>query len=58
VPTDKNLRYQKNRGHRKIAIVVVGKGCWSLIKPHVAKIVAAVNAATPGSYTEADIPST
>ncbi|MGO8733343.1 MAG: hypothetical protein ACLQVM_11180 [Terriglobia bacterium] len=58
VTTDKNLRYQQNLADRKIAIVVIGKGRWSLIKPHVAKIVAAVNAATPGSYTEVDIPST
>ena len=58
VTTDKNLRYQQNLAHRKIAIVVIGKGRWSLVKPHVAKIVAAVNAATPSSYTEVDIPST
>ena len=58
VTTDKNLRYQQNLADRKIAIVALGKGRWSLIKPHVAKIVAAVNAATPGGYTEVDIPST
>ena len=57
VTTDKNLRYQQNLADRKIAIVVLGKGRWSLIKPHVAQIVAAVNAGTPGSYTEIDIPS-
>jgi hypothetical protein len=28
----------------------------TLIKPHIAKIVAAVNAATPGSYAEVEIP--
>jgi len=27
-----------------------------LLKLHLAKIMAAVNAATPGSYTEVDIP--
>jgi len=58
VTTDKNLRYQQNLAQRKIAIVVLGKGRWSLIKPHVAEVVAAVNAAAPGSYTEVDIPST
>jgi hypothetical protein len=58
VTTDKNLRYQQNLADRKIAIVALGKGRWSLIKPHVAKVVAAANAATPGSYTEVDIPST
>jgi hypothetical protein len=57
VTTDKNLPYQQNLSHRKIAIVVLGKGRWSLIKPHVARIVAAINTAAPGSYTEVDIPS-
>jgi CRISPR/Cas system endoribonuclease Cas6 (RAMP superfamily) len=53
VTTDKNLRHQQNLADRRIAIVVLGKARWSLIRPHVAEIVAAVNAATPGSYTEA-----
>jgi hypothetical protein len=57
VTTDKNLRYQQNLADRKIAIVVLGKARWSLIKLRVAQIVSAVNAATPGSYTEIDIPS-
>lgn len=55
VTTDRNLSYQQNLGGRKIAIVALGKGRWSLIKPHVAKILAAVNAATPGSFTEIEI---
>jgi hypothetical protein len=56
VTTDKNLRYQQNLSVRKIAVVVLGKGRWSIIKPHVAQIVAAVNAATPGSFAEVEIP--
>ena len=54
--TDKNIRYQQNLTKRKIAIVVLGKGRWRLIKPVVDRVAAAVNAATPGSYTEVDIP--
>jgi hypothetical protein len=54
--TDKNMRHQQNLLGRRIAIVVLGKGLWPLIKPHVEKVVAAVNDATPGSYTEVDIP--
>ena len=54
--TDKNIRYQQNLDNRRIAIVVLGKGRWRLIKPLLAQIVAAVNVATPGSYTEVDIP--
>jgi predicted nuclease of predicted toxin-antitoxin system len=56
VTTDKNLSYQQNLVGRKLAIVVLGKGRWSLIKPHVAQIVAAINAATPGSFAEVEIP--
>jgi hypothetical protein len=56
ITTDKNFPDQQNLKGRKIAIVVLGKGRWSLIKQYVAQIVAAVNAATPGSYTEVEIP--
>jgi hypothetical protein len=56
VTTDKNLSYQQNLADRKIAVVVLGKGRWTLIKPYVAQVVAAVNAATPGSFAEVDIP--
>jgi hypothetical protein len=55
VTTDQNLSYQQNFSSRKIAIVVLGKGQWGLIKAHIPEIVAAVNTATPGSLTEIDI---
>jgi hypothetical protein len=48
VTTDKNLRYQRNLTGRKLATVVLGQGRWSLIRRHVAAVVAVVNAATPG----------
>jgi len=54
--TDKNLRYQQNLDGRRIAIVVLGKGRWRLIRPVIESVVDAVNAAQPGSYTEVDIP--
>lgn len=53
--TDKNLRYQQNLANRKIAIVVLGNSRWRLIRPLLAEIAAAVNAATPGRYTEVAI---
>ena len=56
VTSDKNMRYQQNFAGRKIAVVVLGQGRWTLIKPHVAQVVAAVNASTPGSFAEVDIP--
>jgi len=54
--TDKNLSYQQNLAGRRIAVVVLGQGRWTLIKPYVANVVAAVNAATPGSFAEVEIP--
>jgi hypothetical protein len=56
VTTDKNLSYQQNLSGRKIAIVVLGQGRWSLIKAHVSEVVAAVTVAAPGSYTLVEIP--
>jgi hypothetical protein len=56
VTTDKNLGYQQNLSGRKIAVVVLGKGRWTLIEPHVARVVAAVNAAMPGTFVEVEIP--
>jgi len=56
VTTDKNIYYQQNLAGRKIALVVLGQARWSLIKRCVAQVVATVNAATPGSYAEVDIP--
>ena len=55
ITTDKNIRYQQNLAGRKIAIVVLGKGRWRLIKPILAELAAAVNRATPGSYTEVEV---
>jgi hypothetical protein len=51
-----NLSYQQNLSGRKIAIVVLGQGRWSLIKAHVSEVVAAVTVAAPGSYTLVEIP--
>ena len=55
--TDKNIRYQQNLTRRKIAIVLVRKQQWPDLEPHVQLVVAAVNAAAPGSYVEVEIPS-
>ena len=58
VTTDRNLRYQQNLAHRTIAIVVLGKSRWKLIKPCLPAIAATVAAAKPGSLIEIDIPTT
>ena len=54
--TDKNIRYQQNLSGRRIALVVLGNPQWPVVRPHLDRIAAAVNAATPGIYTEVDIP--
>ena len=55
--TDKNLFYQQNLTGRKISIVVLGNSTWGYVRPHLDRVAAAVNAATPGSYVEVEIPS-
>ncbi len=52
VTADKNLRYQQNLKDRKLAIVVVPTNNWPLLEKIADKVVAAVDAATPGSFTE------
>ena len=54
--TDKNIRYQQNLKGRKIAFVVIGNQQWPTLRRHVEQVVAAVNAATLGSYSEVEIP--
>jgi hypothetical protein len=47
--------YQQNLTGRKIAIVVLsGTTKWSRVQ--MDRIAAAVNASTPGSYSEVDVP--
>ena len=54
--SDKNIRYQQNLSGRRIAIVVLGNQQWPDVKLHLARIVEAVNTASPGSYVVVDIP--
>ena len=54
--TDKNMRYQQNLAGRKIAIVVLGQQQWPQLRPHIQRVIEAVNAATPGSFVEVEIP--
>ncbi len=54
--TDKNMRHQQDLSGRKIAFVVLGNQQWPILRRYVERVVAAVNAATPGSYTEVEIP--
>jgi hypothetical protein len=54
--TDKNMAAQQNLKSRTIAIVVLGNSQWRIVQRYVRRIAVSVNAATPGSYAEVDIP--
>jgi hypothetical protein len=41
---------------RKIAFVVSGNQQWPVLRRYVDRVVAAVDAATPGSFAEVEIP--
>jgi predicted nuclease of predicted toxin-antitoxin system len=56
VTADKNIRHQQNLGARKIALVVLENSQWPMVKLVAEKIVAAINAARPGSYVEVGVP--
>jgi hypothetical protein len=54
--TDKNIRYQQNLKGRRIAIVVLGNPQRPAVHRYMDRVVAAVNASTPGSYADVEIP--
>ena len=54
--TDKNLAYLQNLTGRRIAVIVLGNAQWPIVERYLDKVVAAVNAARPGSYFEVEIP--
>ena len=55
VTGDLSLTYSRVWWTRKIAIVSLSAIGWPVIEPHVAKIVAAVDATTPGSFTRVEV---
>jgi hypothetical protein len=55
--TDTNLPHQQNLGRRKLAVVILSKNRWSLVRLMMEQIANAVNAAKPGTCTVLDIPS-
>jgi len=56
VTSDKSIKYQQNLAGRRIALVVLSQGRWRLVRQRLEAIAAAVDAATPGSYTEVELP--
>lgn len=56
--TDKRIRYQQNLTGRNIVIVVLGNSTWRDVRLYLDHVASAVNAASPGSYAEVEIPYT
>jgi hypothetical protein len=54
--TDKNMASQQNLKTRTIAIVVLGNSQWRIVQRYVRRVAASVDAATPGSFAEVEIP--
>ena len=54
--TDKNIQYQQNLKDRRIAIVILDNPQRPAVHRYIDRVVAALNAATPGSFAEVDIP--
>jgi len=55
ITADKNMRYQQNLVGRRITLVVLSTPQWPIVKLHVDKIAAVVNAATAGSHMEVEL---
>jgi hypothetical protein len=53
---DRRIRYQQNLAGRRLALVVLSSPAWPVVREHIPDIKAAVDAATPGSYQEVDLP--
>jgi hypothetical protein len=58
ITADQELSYQQNLTGRKMALVVLSTNNWRFVKAGIGEIIAAVDAAAPGSYTEVKIPTT
>jgi len=52
ITTDQNLRYQQNLAARRVSVLVLQTTSWPRIKKQIAKVQAAVNSTTVGSYQE------
>lgn len=57
ITTDTNIPYQQNLDSRNVAIVILNRNKWSLVRLRLQEIVNAVDAAKPGSCTVIAIPA-
>lgn len=54
--TDTGLPRQQNLKGRKLAVVILSKNRWLLVRLRMMEIVAAVHSARPGNYSVVEIP--
>jgi hypothetical protein len=57
ITADQELTYQQNPTGRKMAVLVPSTNNRDFVKAGIGKIMTAINAMTPGSYAEVEIPS-
>jgi hypothetical protein len=53
---DQNLRYQQNLVGRRIAILVLMRTDWRLVRQHTEYVLASVSTSAPGGYVELPFP--
>lgn len=53
---DRNLEYQQNLKGRKIGILLLSTNHWPTLRQHAAVVQAALDRATPGSFSTVEIP--
>ena len=56
ITADQELSYQQNLTGRTMALVVLSTNNWAFVQAHIAGIMVAIEAASPGSYTEVEVP--
>ena len=56
ITADQEITYQQNLTGSKMALLVLSTNNWDLVKAGIAEIRAAIEAVTPGSYAEVEIP--
>jgi hypothetical protein len=54
--TDTSLQFQQSLEGRKLAVVILNRNRWKLIRPVLPQVAAAVLAAKPGTWTVVEIP--
>lgn len=55
ITADQEITYQQNLTGRKMALPVLSTDNWDYVKAAIAKITAAIDTVTPGSYAEVKI---